>query len=372
MASGNRNDADVTELLHLIRTDGDALEIRKRILLRVCKITNASAGFLQYENGVIEHGRHARTGKVHLFNLEFADQRLGVLGLKCRSLNASLMDLIAPLLSLFEHQQKLRQLLEMSQSSLRNVATQSSSIAKNNARLFEQLTSNIQRLQSMSKGVIRMQEEERSKISRELHDGIGQSLTALKMNLDFVVADLHKQISAESNRQLEDARKMAEQSLAEVRELSRLLRPRMLDDLGLLPTLRWFARTFSKRTGIKVALHANGARPSLDSEIETMLFRVTQEALNNIAKHSRSKTAQVSFTCAPRFIRLRVQDRGVGFDTGNLEKAEADDFGSGLSGIRDRVTLWGGKFAIHSEPGAGTILNIEIPGKYSQSKTQRG
>ena len=362
---------DLNPLLKLISSKADPDKIRKGILSHVCKQTGASAAFIQLEKDVIRYGRNAQTGDVRRFKLEFADQSLGVLGLKDLPSKASTASFCA-LISLFEHQQRLKELVEMSRSGLRSVADQSSLIAQNNARLFQQLTDNMNRLQSMSKGVIRMQEEERSKISRELHDGIGQSLTALKMNLDFVANDLNKEISGESRRQLEDARKMAEQSLGEVRELSRLLRPRMLDDLGLLPTLRWFARTFSKRTGIKVALHANGAQPELDSEIETMLFRVTQEALNNVAKHSQSNTAQVSFSCSPKLIRLRIEDQGVGFDALKLQKANKDDFGSGLSGIRDRVTLWGGQFAIHSQPGSGTTLDITIPSKYSADKGKHG
>lgn len=270
-----------------------------------------------------------------------------------------------------EKERELRLLLERSQEALRNAAKHGALIARNNEQVFQQLTANVNRLQSMSRGVIRMQEAERSKISRELHDGVGQSLTALKMNLDLVSVDLSKHISKKSRQKLEDARKMAEQSLGEVRELSRLLRPRILDDLGLLATLRWAVRTFSNRTGIDATLDAGGISPSLDSEIETMLFRVTQEGLNNIAKHSNAKSAQVSFSTSSKSIRLTIRDEGDGFDVAKAQKLNRGEFGSGLSGIRDRVVLWGGNFAIRSEPGSGTTLEIEVPAAHARNGKRR-
>jgi signal transduction histidine kinase len=391
--------ANLNSLLTILQSPADATTIRRDILSCLCKTSGASAAFLllfEEEPRLFSYGRivlekykaavqdlahspdlilHQRN--ISLLKLHYASKPLGMIGLlfKNRVNRKPFESLLIPVLtivSLFEHRQKLLSLLEISQNSLRNLAGQSTSIARNNTRLFGQLTANIDRLQGMSKGVIRMQEEERSKISRELHDGIGQALTALKMNLDFVTADLGKQISPESRQQLEDARKLAEQSLTEVRELSRLLRPRMLDDLGLLPTLRWLARTFSKRTGIKVALETNGSRPKLDTEIETMLFRIAQEALNNVAKHSQSKTARVTLACLPRRIRLKIEDTGVGFDASTMAKVDKEEFGSGLSGIRDRVTLWGGKFSIHSRAGSGTNLNVEIPVKRPLVKRKHG
>jgi two-component system sensor histidine kinase UhpB len=384
---GIRTPEDVAAFLELLEAKGEPDKLRKKLLSRICEITGASAACLildgepegkfrfgriterDYEKAVEEISNASRSvlhrKNICLLKIKSGDTSLGYLALHYKVTNSNkpsnLLRSIATIVSIFEYQQRLLKLLKISQKSLRNFAAQSRSIAENNQRLFEQLTTNIDRLQGMSKGVIRMQEAERSKISRELHDGIGQSLTALKMNLDFVFADLRKNTSAESKHQLEDARKLAEQSLAEVRELSRLLRPRMLDDLGLVPTLQWLARTFTKRTGIKVILQTNGSQPEVDSEIETMLFRITQEALNNVAKHSGSKVARVKLDCLRSSIRLSVEDKGKGFNTADTAKVKDQEFGSGLSGIRDRVTLWTGKFTVESVAGRGTSLHVEIP-----------
>ena len=385
---------NLATLLELLGRSGNPDRLRKKLLSHICKQNGASAACLtlfdesggrtfrfgrvvtsDYEKA-IEQMNHVqrpvlRRNNSSLVILKAGETPLGHLALFYKAANSmkqSDLRSIASVVSMFEYQQKLMRLLEISQKSLRNFAAQSTSIAEGNKRLFDQLTANIARLQGMSKGVLRMQEEERSKISRELHDGIGQSLTALKMNLDFVFADLEKSLSTESKRQLDDARKLAEQSLAEVRELSRLLRPRMLDDLGLLPTMRWLARTFTKRTGIKVLLQTNGSQPKVGAEIETMLFRITQEALNNVAKHSGSKIAHVKLACLRSSIRLSIEDKGKGFNTASITKVKDQEFGSGLSGIRDRVTLWAGKFSLESEAGRGTSVNVEIPVRYRAAK----
>jgi len=382
--------ASVVAFVNLLCRNQPPDTIRKNLLSWVCKNTGARAAFLLIHNRTFRFGRiqpelyqqaiaelnassdsEQNNGRVSLYKLQFSRRPFGTLGLKDSVSNTAMLSGISMLISLFEQRQGLIEILEISQNALRNVSHRSSLIARNNARLFQKLTSNMHRLQGMSKGVIRMQEEERSKISRELHDGIGQALTALKMSLDFVVSDLRKDVSFESKQQLEDARRMAEQSLGEVRELSRLLRPRMLDDLGLLPTLRWSARTFSNRTGIKVTVLANETNLHIDSEVETMLFRITQEGLNNIAKHSQSKNAEVDIRCSPGLVRLTISDDGVGFNASECGTINSDEFGSGLSGIRDRVALWGGKFMLESEPGAGTTLRIEVPRKYGSNSRTR-
>jgi len=391
----------LSSLIALTGASGlDPDTIRGNILSHLCGLFNASAAFLVFAKdgkpNMLQSGRVTdpanystaleklsstadpivRDQKLCVVRLSHDDEPLGAIGFRFEkkingSLPESFLTSVAGVVSLFEHQRKLTGTVEASSKSLRILAGDSVQIANNNARLFRELTANLERMQSISKGVIRMQEEERSKISRELHDDVGQALTALKMNLDLVATRLQKEITGESRQYLEEAAKLAEQCLGEIRELSRLLRPRMLDDLGLLPTLRWYARTYAKRTGIKVSLLTEEFRAKVGSEVETMLFRITQEALNNIAKHSGSKTAQIRLVRLKEKIRLNVQDEGKGFDPADSKNATRVYSTSGLSGIQDRVNLWGGSFSIQSKAGAGTILSIEIPFKESRRKARK-
>lgn len=272
----------------------------------------------------------------------------------------SAMAFLPAFVSLVKENRILAHLLEISQNSLRELSEESVEMANRNARLFQQFDSHQDRLRSISKGVIRMQEEERSKISRELHDGIGQALSALKMNLDLVSSRFSTGDPAKAGALLRESQKQAEQALEDVRELSRLLRPRMLDDLGLVPTLRWYARNFSKRSRIDLHLQLKGARHRLDPELETMIFRIIQEGLNNISKHSKATEAEVNLNLTKGVVYLQIADKGRGFDPGKLNQSNFAS-GSGIAGIRDRVSLVDGTFTLQSEVGTGTTLKIQIP-----------
>lgn len=272
----------------------------------------------------------------------------------------SALVLVPEFVSLVKENRILARLLEIGQNSLRELSEESIEMANRNARLFQQFDSHQDRLRSISKGVIRMQEEERSKISRELHDGIGQALSALKMNLDLISSRFSTGDPAKAGALLRESQKQAEQALEDVRELSRLLRPRMLDDLGLVPTLRWYVRNFSKRSGIDLHLQLKGARHRLGRELETMIFRIIQEGLNNISKHSKATEAEVNLKLNKGVVDLEIADKGRGFDPGKLNQSNFAS-GSGIAGIRDRVSLVDGTFTLQSEVGTGTILKIQIP-----------
>ncbi len=263
------------------------------------------------------------------------------------------------LLSLIEQNQRLRSLLELTQEKLERFRSDSEKISQGNERLFQQLSSNQDRLESISKGIIKVQENERSKISRELHDGLGQALTALKINIDLLGAEMENKLSRPGQDRLADTRSLASEAIEEVRELSRLLRPRILDELGLSPTLSWYARTLGKRTGLRIDIEDQCDDSALSWEVETLIFRVTQEALNNIVKHSGSPTAQVRLRSNPDAIQLEISDQGNGFETSSLDRDVPT--GSGLPGMRDRVSLLGGRLSLNSRPGHGTTLFIEIP-----------
>lgn len=207
------------------------------------------------------------------------------------------------------------------------------------------------RLQALSNRLIRVQEEERGALARELHDQIGQLLTGLRFQLEAAR-------EAASSPPLAEALATTGELLRTVRELTLQLRPRVLDDLGLGPALQWQARLFYGQTGIAVELDLALPPARLAAEIETSAFRLVQEALTNVARHSGAKTALVTATADDRILHVEVSDRGCGF---NLAAAQERRDSLGLAGLAERVRLAGGQFEIVSHPGRGTRLHAEFP-----------
>jgi two-component sensor histidine kinase len=157
------------------------------------------------------------------------------------------------------------------------------------------------------------------------------------------------------------ARELADTALTEVRQLSHVLRPQMLDDLGLEPTLRWLVRTFQKRTGIAVDLVLEGAEGRADADVETLVYRIVQEALTNVARHSSAARATVRLGRDPERLRVAIEDSGSGFTPEPLLSTGDDDRGFGLRAMRDRVEFVSGHFSIRSAPGQGTVVEAEVP-----------
>ena len=242
---------------------------------------------------------------------------------------------------------------------IERIAEQVARIKSENAHLVERVAESERRFRRISRGVLRLQEEERSRISRDLHDGIGQLLTALKIQLELLereaagFSDLASRIAA--------ARELSDTSLAEVRQLSHILRPQMLDELGLEPTLRWLARTFQKRTGIDVEVVLEGRERRADADLETLVYRIVQEALTNAARHSGARAVTVTLCRERRKLSVRIADRGTGFDADALLSASDEDRGFGVRAMRDRVEFVDGRFSLRSAPGEGTVVEAEIP-----------
>ncbi len=242
---------------------------------------------------------------------------------------------------------------------LREIAEQVARITEENSALLERLAESESRFRRISRSVLQLQEEERTRISRDLHDGIGQSLTALRIQLELLeqrVAERDRALSPDAA----SARELAESCLAEVRQLSRVLRPPMLDDLGLGPTLRWLARTLQEKTGVSIELRLEGDEARADPAVETIVYRLVQEALTNVVKHAAAPSAEVTVSKEAARIRVRVEDRGRGFDPAQILSA-AEDAGFGVRGMRDRVHFFNGRFALRSTPGSGTVVEAEIP-----------
>jgi two-component system sensor histidine kinase UhpB len=242
--------------------------------------------------------------------------------------------------------------------ALRDIAQELARIRSENARLIARLDEGERRFRLISRGVLRVQEAERARISRELHDGVGQALTALKMQLELLQQP-GTQAGSELATRLAELSSLAERALEDVRQISRLVRPQMLDELGLLPTLRWLARSFG-RQGLAVELDHEGVDDRLDPEVETLVFRVAQEALTNAVKHARAASARVELRRQGNFLSLRIEDSGAGFDAAAVLASPDQDRSFGLRGMRDRVHLLGGRFALRSSPGSGTVVEAEV------------
>ncbi|MBL8231008.1 MAG: MCP four helix bundle domain-containing protein [Bryobacterales bacterium] len=210
-------------------------------------------------------------------------------------------------------------------------------------------------LRQLSHRLVLSQEEERRTLSRELHDQVGQLLTALRMELGNLNDLMHTDPMAFRSH-LEEAKHLAGESLRSVRHLAMGLRPSLLDDLGLAAALRWQMREFSQRTGVSAEVEFSGDIDGIPEKERTFLFRIVQEAMTNCAKHAHAKSVRVQLARDSQLTMLQVRDDGRGFDT-----AASPREGIGLIGIEERVREIHGRLVVRSEPGRGTSLIVEIP-----------
>lgn len=214
-------------------------------------------------------------------------------------------------------------------------------------------------LQQMAAKVLNAQEEERRTIARELHDEVGQVLTAIRVELD--VAQHAIEVEGGSARMLSEAQTITDGALQTVRNLSQLLHPSALDDLGLPTVIETSLRSLSRRHKIKVAFYQTGLPPRLPREVELAVYRIVQEALTNVAKHAKATECEVRLTQLSDRLLLEVHDNGIGFldDTDRPIVAR----GLGLVSVRERAARLGGTFNIISSPGEGTRLIVTFPQK---------
>jgi PAS domain S-box-containing protein len=227
-------------------------------------------------------------------------------------------------------------------------------VAVQNAHLFEQVRQSHAEMKDLSLRMLRVQEDELRYIARELHDEIGQLLTGLRLAIEMAL-----QSTGESMASLVEAKSLANALTGLVRDLSRKLRPSMLDDLGLFPTLRSLFERFSTHTGVQVVFeHTQPDEKRFSREVETAVYRIVQEALTNVARHAKASWATVRLWSHDKTLGIQVEDHGVGFDLPSASKAGETN---GLNVMRERVMLLGGRFTIEANPGAGTRLTAELP-----------
>jgi len=233
-------------------------------------------------------------------------------------------------------------------------------VAVENARLYAEVQRKEQMRGELLKKVINAQEDERKRIARELHDDTSQTLAALlykvEETMDMDLGDL-----AEIEMKLTRMHDLVTHTLDGVHKLIFDLRPTMLDHLGLVPALRWFAQSRLEPAGMQVTIEETSTGRRRPAEVETVLFRVVQEAINNIVRHSGARNVNILFHFEEETTTIRVEDDGLGFDMVGVTLSPDTRQGLGLMGMRERVELLGGGMEIITAPGCGTKLNIYVP-----------
>lgn len=224
----------------------------------------------------------------------------------------------------------------------------------------DELKASADQLQALSRRLVDAQEFERRRFSRELHDVVGQNLTALSINLDILRSQIGKSAEDSVNLRLGDSAALLESTTAAIENVMSELRPPMLDDYGLLPALQWYGNDFMRRTGIDVRIQGDERMKRLPASSEIALFRIAQEALNNVSKHARAKTVDIKLGNDNGHCVMSIGDDGVGFDVGSGSRTRRRP-GLGMVTMRERTQAIGGRFDLETMSGQGTRIMVKVP-----------
>jgi signal transduction histidine kinase len=251
---------------------------------------------------------------------------------------------------------------ELTESDLPTVTAfaNQAAIAIENAELLKMVTEQRVGLQRLSVRLLRAQEEERARLSRELHDEIGQALTAMSINLAEIGKRLPAELAPSIEERLAETNALVKQTSQRISALALDLRPTLLDDLGLIPATRWYVSRYSERAGIDVQMEVVDLEERLDPEVETTLYRVVQEALTNVARHADATEVRLRLEGKSGSATALIEDNGRGFEAPELIEGVLGR-GAGLVGMQERVALLGGSVTIESGRGEGTRLSVEVP-----------
>ena len=244
---------------------------------------------------------------------------------------------------------RVRQLLALVGAAVLIATIIAAFAVRTTQQIFRRLEWQTFELARLSTGMLETQEETARRFSRELHDEFGQTLSALEANL----VAIRNEGGARPDR-LEDAVELVKEAIGNAREMSQLLRPSILDDFGLDAGLRWYVARYSQRTGIRVQYDSNFSE-RLKDELETHLFRIAQETLTNVSRHSNATRVRLELMREGNHIRLSISDNGEGFDLASTRR------GLGLAGMRTRVQTTGGKFTVLTRPGQGVTIKVDVP-----------
>jgi signal transduction histidine kinase len=241
--------------------------------------------------------------------------------------------------------------LRRSGSEFRRIAQMLAEHDRNQAELRESR----RQYRELTQRLVQVQEGERAHLARELHDEIGQTLTGLNLMLAGI-----DPTRADAADRRDAARALVTDLMGQVRGLSLTLRPPMLDDLGLLPTLTWFIQRFTAQTGVAVALRHSALERRFSPAVETAAYRIVQEALTNVARHSGAAEARVNVWADDDALHLQIEDHGAGFPS-RPDGTPSVSHTGGLIGMRERAELVGGTLAVDSTPDSGTLVSVTLP-----------
>jgi len=217
-----------------------------------------------------------------------------------------------------------------------------------------------EQLQNLSRRLMEVQESERRFLTSELHDQVGQNLTALNINLNIIRSQFSKEVDKKIVDRIEDSMKLVEETIERMRNVMAGLRPPVLDDYGLGVALRWYTERFSERTGVATILQERELSPRLPIVVETELFRIVQEVLTNVAKHADARQAIITLERVDGMVQLVISDDGVGFDPAVLRQLKEQP-GWGLITIKERAKALGGDVYMKSAHGKGTQVIVQVP-----------
>lgn len=258
---------------------------------------------------------------------------------------------------------RAREIVERAEYLITHVATAMSYLAdalNNISRTIDEL----QQKEMMGIRIISAQEQERQRLARDIHDGPAQSLSNIVLKCELCEKLLDRNPD-KAREQINELKQLVKSSLQEIRRIIFDLRPMSLDDLGLVPTLQRYVATFIEETGIDVTLEVYDLNEAaVDKVIEVAVFRIIQEALNNIKKHSKATRAHIKLYIKNGFLMGRIVDNGIGFDKVKVEeqrRANIHESGFGIYGMRQRAELLKGKLCIQSQEGKGTTVLLQIP-----------
>jgi PAS domain S-box-containing protein len=242
------------------------------------------------------------------------------------------------------------------------------SIAIANSALYENLLERERDLEMLSGARIDAQEEERRRIAREIHDGLGQILTAIKLNVEILEdsAEIRKQ----DRETLADVKNLLDTVMKEARDISYNLMPSVLVDFGLAPALQLLGERFSGQSGVKVEFYGKSEGPRLDPRMEVALYRIVQESLTNAVRHGEAKLITVQLSRTGVQLRLTIEDNGKGMDEERARIRRNEGGGIGLASMRERVSSFNGTITIDSSPGKGTLIIVDLPLEAEESRSR--
>ena len=226
----------------------------------------------------------------------------------------------------------------------------------------EALTESETQVRILTNKLLLVEERERKRIANELHDGLGQSLNCIKFKVENILQETNAKRAKKNAESLEILIPLIQQSIEEVRRIAMDLRPSVLDDLGILATLSWFCREFQKTyPDIHIEKQTDIQEGEVPEILKAVVYRISQEALNNIVKHSKASLVSLSLRKMDNTIELTVQDNGQGFDMAKILSKESSRIGLGLSSMRERAELSTGSFVVESVRGKGTVIRASWP-----------